>query len=700
MKKIAVICLIASLTMSVNSIPVWAQSANQVKIENNAEESYDQEAEDEKALNEDLYPESWDADDPENARAYQQMYGEDSDTEETAEDAGIATFSLDTDNLARSSSGITTKWENYTLNNNGDIVGSKISTYTHNTKDTAGRNVVLGIDVSYHNGTIDWNKVKASGVEYAMIRVGYRGYSGGTIASTGDSKFKQYIEGAKAAGIKVGVYFFSQAINEQEAEEEAAWTLSKISGYQLELPVVIDYEYAGTTDKNGNSLERLNNANLTKAQKTACVDAFCKKVKAAGYTAMIYSSSSWLEHDMDTAALSKKYNIWMARYNTHSYVDSEKGKFYDGQLDIWQCSSRAKVDGISTCVDLDYWYKPGRTNVVRDPKTDKWYYTVDGVIDESYTGVAQNENGWWRIENGWVNFGYTGLASNEYGTWLVYKGQVNFSYNGFYYDNKNWWYIEHGQVKFDKEDVVEGWVNGQYGWWHIVDSKVVFDTTIAQNGNGWWFLKDGKVDFSYNGFAANNNGWWYVENGKVTLKKNDVILGWVNGQQGWWHVVDSKVTFDTTIAQNSNGWWYLNNGKVDFGYTGFAQNSMGWWYVENGQVTFKQNGIVEGVVNGQRECWHVVGSKVVFDTTVEQNSVGWWYIHNGKVDFNHNGVEGNSNGWWKITNGKVDFSYKGIAQNSMGWWYLEGGKVIFGYNGKVVVNGRTYTVVNGKVRGL
>jgi len=703
MKRIAVMCLIASLTMSVSGIPAYAQSAvntgNTVSTVEKTTAVQENENQSVEAVNEDKYPDDWDEEDPENARAYLQQYGDGNDTETYAEDSnnGIAMFSMDSMNLARSSSAVTTKWENYTVDKNENITGTKINTYTHNASNTDGKSIVAGIDVSYHNETIDWNKVKASGVEYAMIRIGYRGYRGGTIASTGDSKFKSYIEGAKAAGLKVGVYFFSQAITPQEAEEEADWTLEHIKGYQLDLPVAIDYEFAGTKDKNGNSLERLNNANLSKEQKTENVSVFCDKVKAAGYQAMVYSSSNWLEHDMDTYALNQKYGVWMARYNTHSYVDSEKGKFYGGKLDIWQCSSTAKVDGIEKCVDLDYLYEVGKTDIIKDPTTGDWYYTVDGEVDESYTGVAHNSNGWWRIENGKVNFDFNGIASNENGTWYLTGGKVDFNYNGFVSDGTDWWYVENGQITYNKEDVIKGAVNGETAWWHVVGSKVTKDTTVAKNSNGWWYIKDGKVDFGYNGFAQNSNGWWYLENGKVTFQKNDVIKGTVNETNGWWHVVGSKVRFDTTVAKNGNGWWYIKdglvdfthsgveknengwwrieNGKVNFGFFGFAENSNGWWYLEGGKVTFRKNDVIKGNADGVYGWWHVVGSKVTKDTTVAKNSNGWWYIKDGLVDF----------------------SYHGIAHNQNGWWYLEGGKVNFGYNGTVKADGKTYTVKNGKV---
>ena len=667
MKKIVAMCLIASLVVSINSVPVYAQSVgNNTQTENTVEQSADtQELND--VVDEDMYPADWDPDDPQNAKAYRQLYEEENEGTTYSDDGnGIALFSSDGASVARSNQ-ITTKWENCILYDE-NIIGYKTNTYTHNIANTQGKNIIVGIDVSYHNKTIDWQKVKESGIENVMIRAGYRGYSGGTIASTGDSKFKTYIEGAKAAGLKVGVYFFSQAITIKEAEEEATWTLNRIKGYQLDLPVAIDYEY--------NPSERLYKANLSKTQKAACVTAFCKKVEAAGYQAMVYSSSNWLENEIDTDSLSQSYGVWMARYNSYSYTDSEKGKFYGGQLAVWQCSEKAKVDGIQRGFsDLDYWYQPGSTDIVKDSSTGKWYYTVNGEIDESYTGVAKNSNGWWRVENGWVNFSFNGIASNQNGTWYLKGGQVDFNYTGLVKDGLDWWYVEKGQITYCKNDIIKTTIDGVNGWWHIVDSKVTYDTTVAKNGNGWWYVKDGKVDFNYTGFAKNSNGWWYIENGKVTFLRNDVIKGQVGNETGWWYVVGSKVTDDTTVAKNSNGWWYIKDGKVDFSYTGFAKNNNGWWYLENGKVTFGRNDVIKGTVNGVTGWWHVVGSKVTYDNTVAKNS----------------------NGWWKITKGKVDFSYNGIAQNSNGWWYLEGGKVNFGYNGKVKVGSKVYTVRNGKV---
>ena len=317
-----------------------------------------------------------------------------------------------------------------------------------------------------------------------------------------------------------------------------------------------------------------------------------------------------------------------------------------------------------------------RLNGVIKASDGNWYYYVNGVIDYSHTGIEKNANGWWRIENGKVNFNYEGVAKNQNGWWYLKGGKVDFSYNGFASNSNGWWYIESGKVTFQKTDVIKGTVKGIYGWWHVVGSKVTFDMTVAKNSNGWWYISNGMVDFSHNGVEKNSNGWWRIEEGKVNFNF-------------------------TGIASNKNGTWYLDGGKVDFSYSGFYKNGTDYLYVENGQITYTKNDVIKGAVAAQSGWWHVVGSKVIFDTTVAKNSNGWWYISNGMVDFSHNGVEKNSNGWWRIENGKVNFSFEGFASNQNGWWYLEGGKVTFQKNDviKGTVDGEStwWHVVNSKV---
>ena len=192
----------------------------------------------------------------------------------------------------------------------------------------------MGIDVSKWNGTIDWNAVKNSGVSYVIIRVGYRGSSQGALIE--DPKFKTNIKGATAAGIKVGVYFFTQAVDEVEAVQEASMVLDRISGYKISYPVFLDVEGSGGRgDK------------IDSATRTAVCKAFCNTIQNAGYTAGVYANKTWLSQKMDAGALSG-YKIWLAQY--------AKTPTYTGRYDLWQYRSNGKVSGISGNVDLNLSY--------------------------------------------------------------------------------------------------------------------------------------------------------------------------------------------------------------------------------------------------------------------------------------------------------------------------------------------------------
>lgn len=197
-----------------------------------------------------------------------------------------------------------------------------------------------GVDVSKWQGNIDWNAVKSSGIEYAFIRVGYRGMDQGTLAE--DPYYKQNIEQATAAGIKVGVYIFSQAINVAEAEQEADYIVSRIRNYNITMPVVIDYEF-------GNGMTgRLANANLSKQAGTDVCNAFCARVESQGYTGMVYANKNMLTNYVDGSQIANQYLIWLAQYNTHVT--------YSGNYNFWQYCSDGAVSGIQGNVDMNYWY--------------------------------------------------------------------------------------------------------------------------------------------------------------------------------------------------------------------------------------------------------------------------------------------------------------------------------------------------------
>ena len=193
---------------------------------------------------------------------------------------------------------------------------------------------VLGIDVSKHNGSIDWEKVKNSGVSFVIIRCGYRGSATGVMVE--DPKFKSNIQGATAAGLKVGVYYFSQAVNRVEAVEEASAALDIIAGYKISYPVFIDVEAAGGRADG-----------ISSATRTEVVQAFCETIRDSGYTAGVYANKTWLGSKMSTGSFSG-YNIWLAQYAA--------APTYNGRYEMWQYSSTGKIDGISGNVDLNISY--------------------------------------------------------------------------------------------------------------------------------------------------------------------------------------------------------------------------------------------------------------------------------------------------------------------------------------------------------
>ena len=192
-----------------------------------------------------------------------------------------------------------------------------------------------GIDVSKYQGNIDWGAVAASGINFAIIRVGYRGSASGALIQ--DPNFKKNISGATKAGIKVGLYFFTQAVNEAEAVEEASMAMSLASGYKVTYPIFIDTESASNGRANG----------LSKSARTAVVKAFCQTVRNGGYKAGVYASKSWYANQLNASALNG-YCIWVAQYNSSCT--------YSGKYDMWQYSSKGSVSGIKGNVDMNISY--------------------------------------------------------------------------------------------------------------------------------------------------------------------------------------------------------------------------------------------------------------------------------------------------------------------------------------------------------
>lgn len=208
-------------------------------------------------------------------------------------------------------------------------------TYTHQDRFVSS-GIQQGIDVSYHNGTLDWSTIKAAGVDFAILRAAYRGYGDeGTLVR--DAKFAEYMQGAMSQGIPVGAYIYSQAITTAEAVQEANYILNIVRGYSLDLPIVFDYEFAGV--KTGRLDSAWSSGKLNKSKMTDIALAFCDTIKNAGYDAMVYANKTFLSKNLDHEVIENAgYDVWLAHYTTNTN--------YTGDYKIWQYTSSGKIPGI------------------------------------------------------------------------------------------------------------------------------------------------------------------------------------------------------------------------------------------------------------------------------------------------------------------------------------------------------------------
>lgn len=240
-----------------------------------------------------------------------------------------------------------------------------------------------GLDLSVHNGTIDFKKVKSAGVDFVILRAGYRGY-GKSGSLSPDSRFTTYYADAKAAGLKIGVYFYSQAISEAEAIAEANYTANLIGSRELDLPVYFDYEFAGVSDG------RLDSAyyagKLPKAKMTAIVQAYCNAIAAKGYAAGVYSNTDFLNNKYNYKEIDNKYSVWNAHYTSYNSSTKRYGcTSYAGNMQMWQYSASGKVNGISTYVDSNFLYVEPMNRIMSA-------IAISNIASQPYTGKEIKPN--------------------------------------------------------------------------------------------------------------------------------------------------------------------------------------------------------------------------------------------------------------------------------------------------------------------
>ena len=466
-----------------------------------------------------------------------------------------------------------------------------------------------GIDVSHHQGEVNWEAVKAAGIDFAVIRCGY----GDDLVSQDDRQWHRNVSECERLGIPYGVYLYSYATDTNMAASEAAHTLRLLEGHNPDLPVFYDMEE--------NRQLVLGASGLAELART-----YCDTLVAAGYDVGVYASLNWWQYYL-TDSVFENWHRWVAEWRSSCT--------YTGRYEMWQYTDCGTINGINGYVDMNYWYGTAPQEFIKDglyydSSDNLWHYYKRGEGRVDYTGLAQAPSGrWCYVKNGVVDWSHTGLVQAPSGRWCYVKnGVVDWSHTGLVQaPSGRWCYVTDGVVNWSYTGLV----------WSFVTER-------------WCYVSGGIVDWSYTGLATAPSGrLCYVANGVVDWSYTGLV--WSAATEQWCYVVSGAVDWSYTgLATAPSGrWCYVENGVINWNYTGFHETKDGEnYYVKNGVWQKDYLGLV----------W--------FDDKGK-----WLFIQGGKWDTEFEGlVKAPSGRLCYVNEGVIDWMYNGQAQTISGDWYM------------------------------
>lgn len=390
--------------------------------------------------------------------------------------------------------------------------------------------ITMGVDMSQWQGTVNWNKIKASGVDFVMLRLGYGKGRYGSKNCTMDSNFESYITGAQSVGIPIGIYFYSYAKTPEQALQEAEFTIEKLDGINVSFPVAFDIEDSAILSA------------TNKAVRTEMVRTYLETIAAAGYTPMLYCNQTWYDSYLNANELTN-YEFWYARY---TYVEPDRNAYPYG---MWQATSTQKLSGITqNTVDLNFLYKDYFSSITTRSKALKYgWHEENGNLYYYYQGKKRSD-------------GWFALAGNQYylsGSAAVI-GWKTIADEKYYFNSKG-----EKQIGFVEVD----------GKIYMLDDNGVLQTSTDEPG----------VTIRADGSCKIKAGWYKYSNGKYFYRHSTGAIA-----KSEWVKVKSKKYYCDKKGYRVTGFKTIKGKRYYFNNNGVMKK--GWLKYKGKKYYFKNNG--------------------------------------------------------------------------------------------------------------
>lgn len=498
------------------------------------------------------------------------------------------------------------------------------------------RAIARGIDVSRWQGNIDWQAVAADDVSFVMLGTRSKGVV--------DPYFHSNIQGASAAGLKVGAYIYSLATTPDMAREEADFVLDLVKGYPISFPIAFDAEDSATL------------GSLPPAQVSEIINAFCERIEEAGYYPIVYANDYWLSSKIDLTTM--KHDVWVARYDVmHKYADPI----------MWQISSTGSINGINGNVDIDFLYRDltpklpgslwrtigGKTYYYQNYHMQKDTWINDGTGWFYMNNEGQASTGWLELNGlhyyldetaGRMVTGWREVAGSQY--FFHDSGAMNTGWldnNGSrYYFNpdgvmaKGWQLIDNQYYYLDalNGSMAVGWKQLDGKWYFLKDDGAMATGWLDNNGARYYLNDDGsmavgwKTDHGYRYYLAENGaastGWKAIDNSWYYFSPEGAMAnGWINPDGNWYYLADDG-RMQSGWLDNNGGRYFLStsSGKMTIGW----RQVDGYWYYFNGS-----GAMVTGMntINGQQYYFNPADGKMASSITFTVDGISYTADGNG-----------------------------------------------------------------------